>query len=259
MSEAWEFNTISFSFFYDPMDAGNLTSGSSAFSNPAYTSGSPWFTYCWSLASRILSITWLACETNAVVQWLEHSLALPVFGVEMKTDLFLSCGHCQVFPSCWHIECSTLTAPSVRIWNSSAGIPSPPLALFVLLLPKVHLTLHSRMSGSRWVIIPSWLSGSSKSFLYSSVYSCLENAMAPHSSTLARKIPWTEEPGRLQSMGSHRVGHDWATSLYFFTFMHWRRKWQPTTVFLPGESQGWRSLLGCCLWGRKESDMTAGT
>ena len=62
--------------------------------------------------------------------------------------------------------------------------------------------------------------------------------MAPHSSTLAWKIPWTEEPGRLQSMGSLRVGHDWATSLSLFAFMHWGRKWQPTPVFLPGESQG---------------------
>ena len=62
-------------------------------------------------------------------------------------------------------------------------------------------------------------------------------AMAPHSSTLAWKIPWMEEPGRLQSMGSLRVGHDWATSLSLFTFMHWRRKWQPTRVFawrIPG-------------------------
>ena len=78
--------------------------------------------------------------------------------------------------------------------------------------------------------------------------------MAPHSSTLAWKIPWTEEPGRLQSMGSLRVGHNWATSLSLFTFMHWRRKWQPTPVFLPGESQGLGSLMGCCLWGRTESD-----
>ena len=66
--------------------------------------------------------------------------------------------------------------------------------------------------------------------------------MATHSSTLAWKIPWMEEPGRLQSMGSRRVGHDWVTSLSLFTFMHWRRKWQPTPVFLPGESQGWQSL-----------------
>ena len=81
-------------------------------------------------------------------------------------------------------------------------------------------------------------------------------AMAPHSSTLAWKIPWTEELGRLQSMGSLRIGHDWATSLSLFTFMHWRRKWQPTPVFLPGESQGRGSLVGCCLWGCTESDTT---
>ena len=80
--------------------------------------------------------------------------------------------------------------------------------------------------------------------------------MAPHSSTLAWKIPWMEEPGRLQSMGSLRVGQDWATSLSLFTFMHWRRKWQLTPVFLPGESQGWGILVGCCLWGRTESDTT---
>ena len=66
--------------------------------------------------------------------------------------------------------------------------------------------------------------------------------MAPHSSTFAWKIPWMEEPGGLQSMGSQRVRHDWATSLSLFTFMHWRRKWQPTPVFLPGESQGRGSL-----------------
>ena len=78
-------------------------------------------------------------------------------------------------------------------------------------------------------------------------------------STLAWKIPWTEEPGRLQSMGSWRVGHDWATSLSLFTFMHWRRKWQTTPVFLPGESQGRGSLVGCHLWGRTELDMTEAT
>jgi len=65
----------------------------------------------------------------------------------------------------------------------------------------------------------------------------LVNSMAPHSSTLGWKIPWTEEPSRLQSMGSLRVGYDWATLLSLYTFMHWRRKWQPTPVFLPGESQ----------------------
>ena len=89
--------------------------------------------------------------------------------------------------------------------------------------------------------------------------SILEKAIATHSSTLAWKIPWTEEPGRLQSTGSWRVRHDWVTSLSLFTLMHWRRKWQPTPVFLPGESQGRGSLVGCHLWGRTESDTTEAT
>ena len=80
-------------------------------------------------------------------------------------------------------------------------------------------------------------------YQYTRVYSLtMEKAMAPHASTLAWKIPWMEEPGGLQSMGSLRVGHDWATSLSLFTFKHWRRKWQPTPVFLPGGSQGWGSV-----------------
>ena len=83
--------------------------------------------------------------------------------------------------------------------------------------------------------------------------------MATHSSTLAWKIPWAEEPSKLQSMGSQTVRHDWVTSLTLFTFMHWRRKWQPTPVFLPGEPQGQRSLVGCRLWGHTESDTTEAT
>ena len=102
----------------------------------------------------------------------------------MKTDLFQSCGHCWVFQICWHIECSTFTASCFRSyfnwsyfnyfsWNSSTGIPLPPLALFIVMLPKAHMTSHSRMSGSRLLITPSCLSGSWRSFLYSSsVYSC---------------------------------------------------------------------------------------
>ena len=90
----------------------------------------------------------------------------------MKTDLFQSCGHCWVFQICWHIECSTFTAASFKIWNSSTGISSPPLVLFVVMLPKAHLISYSRMSGCMWVITPSWLSGSWRSFLYSSVYFC---------------------------------------------------------------------------------------
>ena len=81
-----------------------------------------------------------------------------------------------------------------------------------------------------------------------SFFSYVHFLMAPHSSVLAWRIPWAEEPGRLQSMRSLGVRHDWATSLSLFTFMHWRRKWQPTPVFLPGESQGWESLVGCHLW-----------
>ena len=84
--------------------------------------------------------------------------------------------------------------------------------------------------------------------IWSPVRELMEKAMAPYSSTLAWKIPWMEEPGGLQSMGSLRVGHDWATSLSLFTFMHWRRKWQPTPVFLPGESRGrrawWADIYG---------------
>ena len=138
------------------------------FLNPAWTSGSSWFTDYWSLTWRILSITLLACDMSAIVRQCEHSLALPFFGIGTKTDLFQSCGgHCWVFQICSHIECSTFTASSFRIWKSSTGIPSPPLALFVVMLFKAHLTSHSRMSGSRSVITPSWLSGSWRSFLYS--------------------------------------------------------------------------------------------
>ena len=143
------------------------------FLNPAWTSGSSRFIYCWNLAWRILSITLLVCEMSTIVHYLEHSLALTFFGFGMKTDLFQSCGHCWVFQICWPIECSTYTASSFRIWNSSTGIPSSPLALLVVMLPQARLTSHSRMSGSRRVITPSSLSGSWRSFLYSSsVYSC---------------------------------------------------------------------------------------
>ena len=107
--------------------------------------------------------------------------------------------------------------------------------------------------------VPEWVPCPSPSTGHSSCNKCRQPIMAPHSSTLAWQIPWTEEPGRLQSMGSLRVGHDGATSLTLFTFMHWRRKWQPTPVFLPGESQGRGSLVGCHLWGRTESDTTEAT
>ena len=158
------------------------------FLKPAWTSGSSRFTYYWSLAWRILSITLLACEMSTIVWFFEYSFALPLFGIGTKTDLFQSCSHCWVFQICWHIECNTFTASSFRIWNSSTGIPSPPLALFVVMLPKAHLTSHSRMSGSRSVITPWWLSGLWRSFLYSSsVYSCY---LILISSASVRSIPF---------------------------------------------------------------------
>ena len=97
-----------------------------------------------------------------------HSMLFYLYPLVPQT-----CGHCWVFQICWHIQCSTFTASAFRIRNSSTGIPSPPLALFVVMLPQAHLTLHSRMSCSRWVITLLWLSGSWRSVLYSSsVYSC---------------------------------------------------------------------------------------
>ena len=140
------------------------------FLDPARTHGSSWFRDCWSLAWRILSITLLTCEMSVLRSHLNLIWHCLFSRIGVKTDRFQSCVHCWVFQIWWHIVCSTFIASSFRIWNSSAGILSPPLALF--LLPKDHLTLHSRMSGSRWVIKASCLSGSWRSFLYSSVYSC---------------------------------------------------------------------------------------
>ena len=118
------------------------------------------------------------------------------------------------------------------------------------LIPR-QITGHGRTRISTQIL---WLS-----FKHLSCTKPLEKAMAPNSSTLAWKIPWMEEPGGLQSMGSLRVRHDWATSLSLFTIMHWRRKWQPIPVFSPGESQGRESLVGCSLWGRTELDTTEAT
>ena len=150
------------------MHVGNLISGSSAFSESSLN--------IWKFTVYVLlkpglenfehyfASVWDGC--HFVVIW--TFFALPFFGIEMKTDLSQSCGLCRVFKICWHIECSTLAASSFRIWYSSTGVPSPPLALFIVMLPKAHLTSHSKMSVSRWVITPSRSSGSWRSFLYSS-------------------------------------------------------------------------------------------
>ena len=117
-----------FFFFCDPADVGNLISGPSAFSKSKWSSQ---FTYYWSLAWRILSITLLVNEMSAIVWYFKHFFALPFLGIVVKTDLFWSCGHCWVFQICWHIECSTFTALSFRILNSSPVIPLHPVSNFV--------------------------------------------------------------------------------------------------------------------------------
>ena len=117
------------------------------FLNPAWTSGISQVTYCWCLAWRILSVTLPVCEISTVVHLFEHSLASSFFEIGMKTDFLQSCGHCWVFQIYWHIECSTFTASSFRIWKSSTGIPSLPLSLFIGVLAKAHVTSHSRCLG----------------------------------------------------------------------------------------------------------------
>ena len=172
--------------------------------NPAWSSGSSRFTYCWSLAWRILSITLLACDMNAHLWQFEHSLTLLFFGIGMKTDLFQSYSHCRIFQICWHMECSTFTASSFRIWNSPAGVPSPPLALFMVILLKAYLTSHSKMSSSRWVITPSWLSESLRIILRFYFFVVVQ----PLSCVQLTVTPWTVKPCVLQSMGSQWVGHN---------------------------------------------------
>ena len=133
------------------------------FLDPACISGSSQFTYYWSLAWRILSITLPACEMSTTVWQFEDSLAFPFFGIGMNTDLLEFCGHRRIFQICWCIGCSTVSYFSIL--NSSAGIPSPPVTLFAVMLLKAHLISHSRMSHSRWVITPYWLSSHFSSFL----------------------------------------------------------------------------------------------
>ena len=155
--------------FDDPADVGNLISSSSAFSKTSLN--------IWKFTVHVLlkpglenfehyfTSVWNEC--NCAVVWAFFGNAF--FGIWMKTDLFQSCGHCWVFQICWHIECSTFTASSFSIWNSSTGIPSPPLALFIMMLPKAHLTshswcgfLHTTMQISHnYTYVPSFLSFSS--------------------------------------------------------------------------------------------------
>ena len=120
-------------FCYDPADVDNSISGSSAFSKTSLNIWKFRFTYCWNLAWRILSITRVWDECNYAIVWAFFGIA---FGIGMKTDLFQSCGHCWVFQICWHIEGSTFTTSSFRIWTSSTGISSPPLIQYYIGIKK---------------------------------------------------------------------------------------------------------------------------
>ena len=147
-------------FFCDPANVGNLISGSSAFSKTSLN--------IWKFTVHVLlkpgledfehyfTSVWDNC--NCVVVWAFFGIA---FLWDWKENWpFPVLWPLLSFPICWYIECNTFTASSFRTWNSSTVIPSPPLALFVVIFAKAHLTSHSRMSGCRWVITPSWLSGS---------------------------------------------------------------------------------------------------
>ena len=152
-------------FFSDPVDVDNLISGSTAFSKSSLN--------IWKFSVHVLlkpslenfeyyfANVWDEC--NCVVVWTFFGIAF-LWDWNENLPFPILCT-LWVFQICWHIECSTVTASSFRIWNHSAGIPSPTLALFIIMLPKAHLTSHSKTSGSRWVITPSWLSGSLRSFL----------------------------------------------------------------------------------------------
>ena len=132
-------------------------------------------------------------------------------------------------------------------------VESTDYAFFLFFLfSQCFVTSYNIMSTQWYCLLIKWIGKTFQVCKRSLLQGQTEKAMAPHSSTLAWKIPWMEEPGGLQSMGSRRVRHNWETSLSLFTFMHWRRKWQPTPVFLLGESQGWGSLVGCRLWGHTE-------
>ena len=162
-------NSLAFSLIQQMLAIWSLVPLS--FLNLPCTSGSSWFMKCWSLAWTFEHLADMWNECSCAVVW-------TFFGAALLWDWnenwhFQSCGHFWVFQISCHVEYKTLTASSFRIWSSLAGIPSPPLALFLVMLPKVHLTSHSRMSGSRWVITPLLLSGSLRPFSYSSsVYSC---------------------------------------------------------------------------------------
>ena len=155
-------NSLAFSMIQQMLEIWSLVP--LPFLNQAWTYGCSWFTYCWMLTWRILSITLLASEMSAIVQQFVQSLALPFFGIGMKSDLFLSCGHCWVFQTCFHIECSTFTASSLRIWHGALVTKSWPTLVTTWTeepgrLHTVHGILKARIL--EWVAI-SFSRGSSQ-------------------------------------------------------------------------------------------------
>ena len=185
-----------------------------------------------------------------------HFLSL---GLEWKLTFSSSMATAE-WKRCWHIECSTFTASSFRIWNSSTGIPSLLLALFVVILPKAHLTSHSRMSGSRSVITPSWLTGSWRSFLYSSsVYSY---HLFLISSAFVRSIPFLSfiEPifawnVPLVSLIFLKRPLVFPILLFSSISLHWslRKAFLSLLAILWNSAFHWvyRSFSLLCCWGKK--------
>ena len=194
---------------------------------------------------------WYCCETRV---W--KSRLLTLFPLTPCCDVGMKVTICQGWNSRLYLSFFDTTLVRmlehfITAWQEwESRLITQPLLVWMAVNPPFLLYV--------WL---EWMDHCLEVFFLARLTFCwsLEKAMATHSSTLAWKIPWMEEPGRLQSMGLLRVGHDWVTSLSLFTLMHWRRKWQPTPVFLPGESQGWQGLVGCRLWGCTESDTTEAT
>ena len=167
------------------------------------------------------------------------------------------CGSLGLAVANYYIQQQSCPTSFPGAQTASLSTPKSPQWLKVSSCSNTGLSLWE----DRWqmpLLLFSWQCSWQVKFVVEYIY-ISEKAMAAHSSTLAWRIPWMEEPGRLQSMGSRGVRHDWAASLSLLTFMHWRRKWQSTPVFLPGESQGRQRLVGCCLWGHTESDTSEAT
>ena len=165
----------------------------------------------------------------------------------------LEVGHCGFLTSCVTERRAGIPLESILWLLLITGFQERPVVASVL-LPLCVQFFPRRIPTWCKEVLHMWKLRFRKVYLSPSRWK--EKAMAPHSSTLAWKISWMEETGGLPSMGSLRVGHNWATSLSLFTFMYWRRKWQPTPVFLPGESQGWQDLVGCHPRGRTEMGTT---